>query len=136
MDGGAFTDGIGRKTFFLKVTKRCTDGTTTLTKTVPCGGSTTHTCLVEVLVEFYDSTDEIGTDEALLADNQKSRGGDGDSTGPVGSTSDGSVGRSNRPQAPSKTERRLQDSSDTVGDAPDGSIPRKLLEKAYGRAMQ
>lgn len=38
------------QTFFLKVTKRRNDGTTTLTKTVPCGGSTTHTCLVEVSV--------------------------------------------------------------------------------------
>ena len=36
------------QTFLLKVTKRNMDGTTTIVKTVPCDGSNTHTCLVEV----------------------------------------------------------------------------------------
>lgn len=36
------------QTFLLKVTKRNMDGTTSLVKSVPCGGVDSYTCLVEV----------------------------------------------------------------------------------------
>lgn len=36
------------QTFLLQVTKVNVDETTTIDKTVPCFGSTTHTCLVQV----------------------------------------------------------------------------------------
>lgn len=45
----AFFVSMFAQTFLLKVTKRNTDGTTTITKTVPCDdGSSAHTCVVEV----------------------------------------------------------------------------------------
>lgn len=43
---------VGVQTFLLKVTRRNTDDTTSIVKTVPCFGSNTDTCLVEVSEGF------------------------------------------------------------------------------------
>lgn len=46
---------VASQTFLLKVTRRNLDDTTSIVKTVPCFGSTTDTCLVEVRLCFICS---------------------------------------------------------------------------------
>eukprot|EP00904_Undaria_pinnatifida_P008030 jgi/Undpi1/4357/HiC_scaffold_17.g07723.m1 len=63
-DGEIFDDGVGRHTLLLKITKRNNDGTATVVKTVPCLGSTTQTCVVEVTVDFEEAGDAVMPESA------------------------------------------------------------------------
>eukprot|EP00904_Undaria_pinnatifida_P008017 jgi/Undpi1/4345/HiC_scaffold_17.g07711.m1 len=57
----AWGDVCDTETFLLKVTKRSSNGKTRVTKTVPCDGSTTHTCLVEIDVMVLYSVASLVT---------------------------------------------------------------------------